>query len=161
MVINERPVWLLDVDGTINAQRVDRSVWSAWTVKDVSFRGAFQFEVRIADDVIRFLRCVHDGRHAEIRWCTTWGESALLDLTPAFDLPVWPVMNVGSLPEKRRAVHSVLHDEGRRLLWTDDEIVGPEPCARATFLRPNSKIGLSPSDLKVIAGLLGMDQSNE
>jgi hypothetical protein len=154
--MNDRHVWLLDVDGTVNAERVDRSVWPAWTVQDVWLRGAFRFEVRIADGVLEFLARVHDEGYAEIRWCTTWGESAALDLAPAFDLPLWSVTKVGSFADKRRAAHAVVHDEGRRLLWTDDEIVGIEPWQGSTFIRPDSKTGLSPSDLGLIARTLGM-----
>jgi hypothetical protein len=83
------PVWLLDIDGVVNAcaKKPDRNVWPLdqwWSLKvDV---GGHSWPVLVAEPVLAFIRRVHAEGLAEIRWHTTWQQDAKA-LEEACDLP--------------------------------------------------------------------------
>jgi len=125
------PVWLLDVDGVINAFPTIRQPGSwrrnQWTRFKV--RG---FHIQAARPVLDFIRKVHEEGLAEIRWHTTWQEKAL-DLGDVLGLPTF---HIAAAPEfddrpdnvphlgywwKAAAAYRVVDVEKRRLLWTDDD----------------------------------------
>jgi hypothetical protein len=131
------PVWLLDVDGIVNAigRKPDPSVWprDQWVV------GSAQgWPILAATPVLDFIRAVHSQNLAEIRWHTTWQETAQGELTDLLGLPLLPVMpcpefhsNVapaggsslsGDGWWKLPAALRVVHEEKRQLIWTDDDL---------------------------------------
>ncbi|MFG1779291.1 hypothetical protein ACGFIG_23055 [Micromonospora sp. NPDC049048] len=158
-----RPVWLLDVDGVVNA---DRPGWSApprrstvWSDTDqVSYR------IRWAPALLDRIRCLHVGGAVEVRWCSTWCPDAhrlerlwrLPPLASALDADPMP-RGADCWPLKRAAAARVLA-EGRRLVWTDDEAIpGPGTVrdglcreGRALLIAPRSRQGLQPADLDLI-----------
>ncbi len=161
-VTTNQPVWLLDVDGVINARRaghpgepVVTPVWSATCHRE--------FKVRWSPVIIGRIRDIHDSGTAEVRWCTTWcGDTATLE--DALDLPAftpcWTEYTNGRDAgwAKLAAAREVLA-QGRRLIWTDDSEV-PErdwplydeltADGSALLIRPDKLYGLRLSDLDLI-----------
>lgn len=141
------PVWLLDVDGVVNALPHGHvaGVWhvDAWVQRsvraDVPGLGPMTLSVLAAAPVLDFVAGVVTARRAEIRWHSTWRQAAASDLAPALGLPAIPVADAPEwqqatasadgrwtlapgpgwwkLPAARRVVA-----DGRRLIWTDDHL---------------------------------------
>jgi hypothetical protein len=118
------PIWLMDVDGVLNA--FDESVpvigdWSDWEV--FTARG---FPMRYSPSMIKRIRALHDSGVVEVRWLTTWGRYANTDLTQ-FGLPELKVQ--AEMPFRERhgwwklPVVQQLFEKGRTIVWTDDDIV--------------------------------------
>jgi hypothetical protein len=144
-VTDQRPVWLLDIDGVINAVSRDfpTHVWpeEVWQQKRIA-NASGNFPITWAQPVIDFLRDTHERGRAEIRWHTTWQHEAQLvaDLTglPEFPVAHAPEFNSGSADMaawiaaggrpgsspwwKLAAALRVVQGEGRPLVWTDDDI---------------------------------------
>jgi hypothetical protein len=155
-----RPVWLLDVDGVLNAGR------PGWGAKpgqgDASFE-RMTFRMRWAPPLIARLAAYHRAGVAEIRWATTWVDEiaqieALMGL-PAFPtafsgLPEGPQFKVPGL--KADAALEVVEGEGRALIWTDDDAIplsGPlldrlnSAGPPILLVAPNPRRGLQAADL--------------
>ena len=154
------PVWLLDVDGVVNASRPGwgdtpqrRSVWSQ--------TDQVAYPLRWAPQLIDRIRAMHlDGR-AEVRWCTTWCPDAdelerlwrLPELERALTANPMP-RGEACRPLKQAAARAVLA-EGRRLIWTDDDALpkpGPDrdeltEGGLALLIAPRPARGLRPEDL--------------
>ncbi|WP_051799542.1 HAD domain-containing protein [Catenuloplanes japonicus] len=158
------PVWLLDVDGVINAKRPG---WGGPPLRrDVySPEDDATYPLRFAPALIaRMKRLIADDA-VEIRWCTTWCPEAHL-LERLWMLPELPrALTLRPLPRgaecwplKLAAARDVVHTEGRRLIWTDDEALpppGPERDTlggpeRALLIAPDARRGLQPADLDAI-----------
>jgi hypothetical protein len=157
------PLWLLDIDGVINANKPG---WSA-APQRVHCGG---FLIRWAPALISRIRTLHHAGH-DIRWASSWcgypdDLAALTDrlglsLDPAFgDRP--PSKTWGDL--KADAALAALA-EGRPLIWTDDDEVDPartmfpelaaaEQDGRALLIAPRSNRGLQPADLDRIEAFL-------
>jgi hypothetical protein len=154
------PVWLLDVDGVLNATRPsgdEQPRWQeVWSESD-----QIAYPVRWSPGLIKRIRELHLTGRVELRWCTTWCPDAdeleyLWDLPPlkrsltADPMPRGPQC----WPLKLAAAREVLADD-RRLIWTDDEALPkPGPArdelvadGRALLIAPNPARGLRPEDL--------------
>jgi hypothetical protein len=131
--MSEIPVWLLDVDGILNAatKKPDKNVWPLddWVAGRAS-DGKREWPILTARPVVDFIREVHRAGRAEIRWHTTWQEwahslSASLDLPefPVQEAPEWAVHLRGETESwwKVGAALRVVEEEKRPLLWTDDD----------------------------------------
>jgi hypothetical protein len=122
------PVWLLDVDGVINAARPG---WGAKPRSGMASSMAVGWRMRWAPALVRRIRDVHTTGALEVRWCDA---------------------------AKLAAAQAVLEGEGRPLVWTDDDAVplsGPTydelPAGgRALLIRPRAHRGLQPADLDAI-----------
>ncbi|MDT5033211.1 MAG: hypothetical protein QOC94_3382 [Actinoplanes sp.] len=154
------PVWLLDVDGVLNASRPGwdgtpqrRSVWSR--------TDQASYPLRWSPVLIDRIRALHVDGRAEVRWCTTWCPDAdelehlwrLPELERALTADPMP-RGVACWPLKLAAARAVLAD-GRRLIWTDDD-AQPKPGpdrdeltanGLALLIAPRPNRGLSPQDL--------------
>lgn len=166
-VAAQPPVWLLDVDGVVNAPRPG---WHAapqradvWSDEDNC-----EYPLRWAPGLVTMIRELHRHGLVEVRWCTTWcPDAARLETLwrlPALDralpdatLPKGP----DCWPLKLTAAHHVL-ESGRRLVWSDDEAIPYGDLAldtavaegRALLLRPSSRTGLQPADMDTIEAFL-------
>jgi hypothetical protein len=160
-----KPLWLLDIDGVINACNRHRPIgtwpgYDNWIKKNV-VNSQGSWPILAAKPVLDFITYVHDSGLAEIRWHTTWQEEAL-DFGDQFGLPTF---NIQPCPEavkngtmywwKFPAVQREL-SVGRRVLWTDDDItIRLTPTSRrllevSTQLKmivPKTHTGLSPDNL--------------
>jgi hypothetical protein len=138
VVADPVPLWLLDIDGVVNAlgATLPDDVWPAdqWVqrlvVAEVPGRGLLRLPVLAARPVLEFVAAVHAARTAEIRWHSTWRAAAITSLSPALGLPAMPISIAPEwssgrvatpgwwkLPAAQRA-----RATGRRLVWTDDDL---------------------------------------
>ncbi len=179
-----RPVLLLDVDGVLNAiSRVpDTSVWpkALWRRHQVTDLDGNTWPILAAQPVLDYLSALHERGLADIRWHTTWRASAKTLLAPVLGLPDWPVAeSPTSRPTQRDAAgrwwkvataHHVVHTEGRRLIWIDDDIAfertWPNSDIQAVLttdvlaISPNPVVGLTRADLLQVDEVLGVDVSS-
>lgn len=129
------PVWLLDIDGVLNAATRGKPPTHAWPADDwidtKAMGEARTWRMLAARPVLDFIRDVHTAGRAEIRWHTTWQERAA-NVAEALDLPTFPVQYAPEFLDvedcllrdqwwKLPAAQRVLTDEGRDLVWTDDD----------------------------------------
>jgi len=148
------PVWLLDVDGVLNAPRAG---WGGAPMSATVDGYRLHWSPELMDRIYTLWR----NGTASIQWATSWAgrtraiESAfgLPRLGDAFDGPVQPP----ALLEKHAAAAAV-DQAGRRLVWTDDEAFDATPgwadrLAKKGHLliRPDPRRGLRPRDLDRIA----------
>jgi hypothetical protein len=114
-----------------------------------------------AEPVLRFLRQVHERGRAEIRWHSSWQEYSV-NVGGALGLPDWPVLpcpeyekqapTLTPLPSlvsdwwKLPAALRVI-EEGRPLLWTDDDTRRKLPSKDIAALG-NGVLVISPAEDK-------------
>lgn len=153
-MMRDVPVWLLDVDGVLNGSRPG---WGgAGRAGRVSVDG-LALRLRWEPKAIGCIRTLHMGGLIEVRWCTTWVPWAdrLEDLwrLPTL-LRAWDGDPPDTWAAKCAAAVQVIAD-GRRLVWTDDDLdpaeVPPEVekaqrGGQALLIRPRSSRGLRPED---------------
>lgn len=152
-------VWLLDVDGVLNANRPG---WGAAPRRGTAFASDVRqgFTIRWAPALIRRIRDLHRTGLVEIRWCTTWcgmtDEIERVLSLPVF-APCWTEIAPDCSAAKLAAARQVLAD-GHRLVWTDDDEV-PESGSvydelatgdRALLIRPAPSRGLQPDHMDAI-----------
>lgn len=178
------PVWLLDIDGVINAisPKPDRGVWPAdqW-ITGVANADGTDWPILAARPVVEFIRRVHESGRAEIRWHTTWQHDAA-NLARLLDLPDLAVQACPEFATRRQglagaapvavretwwklpAARRVVEEEGRSLLWTDDDAdqeLRPHGGRRALagtaprlVVCPRPRIGLTRRQLRAIDAFL-------
>jgi hypothetical protein len=157
-----RPVWLLDVDGVLNATRPG---WGGSPRSGRAFANGVGWPMRFAPALMSRLRAVHGSGDVEIRWATTWVDD-IDQITTLMGLPRWEcafsLTRAGSdaISAKHAAALHVVRTEGRPLVWTDDEVVpiaGSYPDRRlrtagppVLLIRPRKANGLQPNQLDEI-----------
>lgn len=146
-----RPVWLLDIDGVINALEQfgpPTRAWPAGCWRSVEAESAHQIRwpIRAAQPVLDFIWLVHTDGRAEIRWHTSWQEFAN-NVSHSLGLPEFPVQPAPEFDEpegstwwKLPAARRVLEQEGRRLIWTDDDFGAELSRADRRELRSSGQI---------------------
>lgn len=152
--MSDLPLWLLDVDGVINAisKNPDSTVWprDQWMRGFAKSSDGVTWPMLAARPVLRFITEVHERGLAEIRWHTTWRHDAVTVIAPLLGLPEFPVEYApevdapfgwaGSgenyrfeawwkLPAAERELEA-----GRRLIWTDDDLEHYSWRANRTYL---------------------------
>jgi hypothetical protein len=169
----DMPVWLLDVDGVVNARR---PAWDQPFAQGHAFVDGVTYRLQWAPaDPLH--QAVHKRRAAEVRWATTWVDHVhqverLLRL-PAFttafrELGTSPAV---AAPERKLAAALyVVEMERRPLIWTDDDAIpmsGPDlerlenAGVPVLLLSPDSFEGLGPEDLTRIDAFLAKTVSGE
>ncbi|HEX6968729.1 MAG TPA: hypothetical protein VF174_07980 [Micromonosporaceae bacterium] len=155
------PIWLLDVDGVINTSRPG---WGAAPRRGTAVAGGVGYTMRWAPALINRIRTLHINGVVEVRWCTTWCAWAdqleqLWDLPPLARAFTGDINGHAAVLAKIAAARQVLAG-GRRLVWTDDDVV-PRPNdgplydeltadGRALLIRPRGTVGLQPEHLDQI-----------
>jgi hypothetical protein len=165
MSSDRRPVWLLDVDGVINATRPG---WGAAPHHGTARAGDLSFRIRWAPALARRIRTLHKSGLVEIRWCSTWCVYAdeierllgLPELGRAFDEEI---NGVAARLAKFTAALAVVA-EGRPLIWADDDAI-PQGDDRlrlgdALLIEPQRRRGLQPEDMDAIEAFVAR-HSNE
>lgn len=152
------PVWLLDVDGVINANRPG---WGAAPRRGYAYADGVQWRIRWAPALIGRIRGIHIAGLAEVTWCTTWCSWAE-QLERLFGLPPLPRAAVSAgvhAPGEKLAAACEVLTGGRRLIWTDDTEAheGSLPAGvpdRALLIAPDDRRGLQPEHLDQIDAFL-------
>ena len=128
------PILLLDVDGVLNAVRVElRPGW-----RRATFNG---FVLSWDPTITARLRELHESGRVEIQWLTTWAHHADELLAEPMGLPRGlrthgreDVLPTGFGGERRgisgwwklAAIRAVVEAEpGRRIVWIDDDLTDP------------------------------------
>jgi hypothetical protein len=170
----DRPVWLLDVDGVVNARH---PAWDQPYAQGHAFVDGVTYRLQWAPALTRFIKMVHKRRAAEVRWATTWVDHIhqveRLLRVPAFHtafrgLGTSPA--VGAPECKLAAALHVVEVERRPLIWTDDDAIPvtgedrrrlDEAGVPVLLLAPDSFEGLTPRHLEAIEGFLesALDQA--
>lgn len=137
-----KPIWLLDIDGVVNSlsNKAPRYVWplETWHKIDVADTAGISWPILYSTEVIDRINAVHDSGLAEVRWHTTWQESALnfadavglrgfyIADAPEFEnlgqYTAQAILNCLPTWWKFPAALRVLQEEGRPLIWTDDDV---------------------------------------
>ena len=155
-----KTIWLLDVDGVINANKPG---WSAAPHRANAYCNGISWPLRWAPALLDNIRAVRASGLVEIVWCTTWcsdtDQLERLWRLPALDR-AWTheVTGEEAEPLKRAAAQQVIAD-GHRLIWTDDVVTPSEgdlydeltADGRALLITPSWRRGLQPDHLQDIA----------
>jgi hypothetical protein len=161
------PVWLLDVDGVVNARR---PAWDQPFAHGNAFVDGVAYRLQWAPPLTRYIKAVHKRQAAEIRWATTWVDHVhqverLLRL-PAFRTAfrgLGTAPSVGAPDRKLGAALHVVEIEQRPLIWTDDDaipIMGTqrrrleEAGVPVLLIAPDPYEGLGPVHLERIDAFL-------
>lgn len=156
------PVWLLDVDGVLNASRPG---WGEVPDRGDAFVDGSRYSLRWAPSLTRRISAMALGGAVEVRWATTWVDHItqierllrLPKIETAFQGLNAPVDE--AVARKVRAALDVVEVERRPLIWTDDDAIpdhgelldrllnGGVP---VLLLSPGSRHGLQPEDLAAI-----------
>jgi hypothetical protein len=155
-----RPVWMLDIDGVINANKPG---WGA-APRRTTCAG---FTIRWAPALIQRIKDIRRAGLADIRWSSTWcvEPSYLSNLSDRIDLHLDSAFTSlpadGTFEQLKAAAALAVLDESRRLIWTDDTEAGVAPDrypvlgdavrdGRALLIAPRPNRGLQPEDLDAI-----------
>lgn len=150
---DDKPVWLLDVDGVIN---VDIDAWGdGLTVGSADAGHEGVFRMRWAPKLVRRIGELAQSGAVDVRWATTWCPYAD-QLEKLWGLPelsrAWSngLYGYEVKDAKRSAAENVLWT-GRPLIWTDDTEAHKIPSGdRALCIKPNATYGLTPAHLSEI-----------
>jgi hypothetical protein len=82
------PVWLLDVDGVLNAvtRTPDWSLWDDWRRGTATADGT-AWPIWFSPTVVATVRRLHESGLVEARWLTTWGAYANVELRELLGMP--------------------------------------------------------------------------
>lgn len=152
------PIWLLDVDGVINAvSRTAPATWDDW--ERLQARG---YPILYSRTVVDTVARIHREGLAEVRWLTTWASHAL---PLAMSLGITEEFVVAGAPPHREPVawwklpvaRAVHEREARPVVWTDDDIAYSREAqewaaARSDVLAlaPRTELGLTREHLAEI-----------
>jgi hypothetical protein len=167
----QRPLWLLDVDGVLNAvaKRPDRGVWRDWKHGKATADGV-EWPIWFSPTVTGTVARLHETGVVEVRWLTTWGAQANGELRELMGLPELAV--AGEPPHlaedhgadshgeavaieeaddgkvgwwKLEAVQRILADEPERpVIWTDDDLGGERDAVTWVERHVAQRLLLSP-----------------
>ncbi|CRK60373.1 hypothetical protein [Alloactinosynnema sp. L-07] len=161
------PVWLLDVDGVLNAVRPG---WGRAPRQGTASSGGLGYRMHWAPALIEEIIRLHRAGLVEIRWATTWADD-IAQVERLLRLPRFPTAfstlgvdpSVKAPERKAAAALEIVEVECRPLVWTDDDAIpasGPL-IERLTaigvptmFVRPNPRHGLQPEDVRAIEEFL-------
>lgn len=158
-----QPVWLLDVDGVINASRPG---WGGAPRSGTAYSGVNAYRMRWAPALLDCIRALHRAGSVEIRWCSTWCAEieqverllALPRLTRAWS----DHLSADAAATAKLAAARDVLTRGRRLIWTDDvEVPTSGPVhdeltrgGRALLIAPSPNRGLQPEHMDVIEAFI-------
>lgn len=172
------PLWLLDIDGVLNAFRRSSLSSTALTKTLAALPGTPYLDItkhkRIPDETGRSfynmwssramldrIVALHDANVVEIAWLTTWMHTANANVAPRLDLPSFPVASFGpNVIDDYNWKYLTMLDAvtlDRPLIWTDDDEVpafGEKITDRASAptlcIAPNAAAGLLVEDIDAI-----------
>ncbi len=159
------PIWLLDVDGVLNAVNrkppVGRGHWQHFEQKRCN-----GYILTWAPELIERIRALVDAGKVDIHWLTTWWNMI-------HELPwrEWHGLQVANTEQEYRAhcewwklpVAQRLYQPGRKMVWTDDDlrfVRGAQDWLAdkrqdVLAIAPHTMLGLSPAHMDAIDNFLG------
>ncbi|WP_344863463.1 HAD domain-containing protein [Planomonospora alba] len=156
-------MWLLDVDGVINASRPG---WGGPPRSGTAYSGSDAYRMRWAPTLLDRIRALHRAGGVEIRWCSTWCADAD-QLERLLALPrlarAWSGhLSAGAAAAAKLAAARDVLARGRRLIWTDDvEVPASGPVhdeltkgGRALLIAPSPSRGLQPEHMDAIEAFI-------
>jgi hypothetical protein len=176
------PVWLLDVDGVLNAVtgRPDPSVWPDWQRGTARAAGRV-WPIWFSPTVTATIAALHADGLSDVRWLTTWEDAANGDLRELLGLPELevvaradevagthrptegpqvseaPVAAAGEARWWKLSAAQAVPDlaGGRGLIWTDDDLA-LEDSARAWAHRhvPRARLFAPPPQVGITPAML-------
>lgn len=157
--MSDAPVWLLDVDGVLNA---DYPAWDEEPARDSATANGYEYAMTWAPTLIEKIKQMHDSGLVEVRWSTTWVPFTHelerlfgLDLKTAFPSDEFSINRA-----KQGAALQVVDHERRPLIWTDDDVVPLVGTLRdylddheipTLLIKPSFSQGLTPTHIDQIA----------
>lgn len=148
---NVKPVWLLDVDGVINVDRIGE--WDTTLTTGRAVADGESYRMRWVPEVVDFIRDTAEAGRVRVVWCTTWCPYTAV-LEALWSLPkldtAWSDGLYGRYARKaKRDTAKLYADHGVPVIWTDDDVA--ESFAPSVLgIRPDSRYGLTPGDLAEI-----------
>ena len=167
------PIWLLDVDGVLNAlpwrsrnaHQAPKPAWPDYTTCRSDTDGGDRYLITYSPTLMAAIRHLHESGAVEVRWLTTWGRGANFRLNKQLGLPEFDVAGepdvlsgFAGAPnhhwwkfDDARRVHAA--EPHRSLIWTDDDLVHvPDALDWAVgqgflAISTDDKHGITPHDL--------------
>lgn len=140
------PLWLLDVDGVLNAvtDSYDSETQKRETVDGWPIVYTPALVSRIAD--------LHTSGRVEVRWLTTWRADALSLLAPALGLPAFADEGAADFNTVHRKWWKAITaqrlsdaEPDRALIWTDDDLDYAEESGDVAWLHKRTGPSLTVS----------------
>jgi len=170
------PVWLLDIDGVVNASArpAPVHVWPEDHWIETSAQGSTRvWPIVAARPVINFINYVHYFKFAEVVWLTTW-QGRANNVSDALGLPHLRILENATYRQNQYAGQNwwkltefaTMYLEGRPTIWTDDDISEhirdlvnnieiKQGASETLLITPSNREGLGPWHLKKIAEFCG------
>lgn len=131
--VEKKPLWLLDVDGVLNAVTAGTptsDVWPDWQTFRAEVNLGLGYRIWFSPTVTKFISDLHESGKVEVRWLTTWEGLANLHLGPALKLPEFELAGQRILPDHdiwwKFKIAQDAAEDGRPLIWTDDDLYAAE-----------------------------------
>lgn len=168
---NNTPIWLLDIDGVLNAlvhpETLEHPNWTDLVRKPVRTSFGSEYHLTMSTTVVNFVKA-HVLAGVDVQWATTWQNDANLFVAPAFGFPVLPVgaaaLGMSDYSYKERAALAAI-DAGRPLIWTDDDAIRlivrmeiEQSGVPHLMIEPEAHVGLTPQHLDAISEFLRIHQ---
>lgn len=160
------PLWLLDVDGVINA--VCGTVPPGYQRERIN-----GYQITWSPQIIERMRHLHETGAVEIRWLTTWCDLAASHIAPALGLPLDCVVEGAEDHQQYRprgwwksttAKRLSDAEPDRPLIWTDDDLSFAEIRGEVDWLKertaptlalcPDGRQGITPKMLRRVDDFL-------
>lgn len=163
-----KPIWLLDVDGVINASRPG---WGeAPHHANVFENGVAQrsWRIRWSPSCVKRIKAIIATGAVDIRWSTTWLTSgSVSNIELALNLPalgrafvVGPGDFHSDTYKAKIAAARAVCEAGIPLIWTDDQMSASdlEPGSNALVIAPDPHMGLQPRDFDAIEKFIELNR---
>ena len=165
-VLSTLPLILLDVDHVVNNPFFNKKHWDDTLM--VRVKG---WNIGYSPAMVEKFNSFSRTGLAEIRWLTTWDETARTMLAPAlgfdeFLLARDPEKEI----EKDQAAEKLARDyPDRPIVWLDDEVgwyttetrdFWMQRTAKTLLLQPDQKTGLTPKQLEIVEKFLKLPSAN-
>lgn len=150
---NVKPVWLLDVDGVINVDRIGE--WDTTFATGRAVADGESYRMRWVPEVVDFIRDTAEAGRVRVVWCTTWCPYTAV-LEALWDLPkldtAWSEGLYGRYARKaKRDTAKLYADHGVPVIWTDDDdVTDADLIPGGLAIQPDHRYGLTPGDLTKI-----------
>jgi hypothetical protein len=134
------PIWLLDVDGVLCPY--ETPTWDDTPMVE-SVAG---FQITWSPHLVQRIIALHESQTVEVRWCTSWGTDAAMQLAPELGLPAFTVAgernrswNMSVDWKANECAASI--NEYRPVVWTDDDAwLAREPWDVPELNEPTSRV---------------------